>query len=193
MGRAGADTATISTPRKEQTALVCVDVQYDFLPGGALGVPKGDEVIPALVSAADEAALVVATRDWHPADHSSFVDEGGIWPPHCVQDTPGAEIHPAIKAIADRTISKGENRNVEQYSAVQGTHLASMLRAEGYTRLLIGGLATDYCVKATVLDALKEGFEVEVLSDGSRGVDVNAGDSERALAEMVAAGATIRN
>lgn len=191
MGRAGTDGTEVMVEPQGKTALIIVDVQHDFLPGGALGVAKGDQVIPALEAAAKRADLVVATRDWHPADHMSFKENGGIWPAHCVQGTEGAEIHPRIKAIADRTISKGENPAVEQYSGIQGTHLADMLRAEGYTKLLIGGLATDYCVKATVLDALKEGFAVEVLADGSRAVNVSEGDETAAYVEMATAGATI--
>lgn len=192
MGRAGTDQVEVMVGPHGNTALIIVDVQHDFLPGGALGVKNGDQVIPALEEAAKEADLVVATRDWHPANHMSFSENGGIWPAHCVQGTEGAEIHPRIAAIADRTISKGENPAVEQYSGVQGTHLADMLRAEGYSKLLVGGLATDYCVKATALDALKEGFQVEVLANGSRAVNIDEGDEAAALAEMEAAGATIR-
>lgn len=195
MGRAtGSDQQVSQKPRRdENTALVIVDVQHDFLPGGALGVPGGDQVIDPILREADKVGLVVATRDAHPHDHSSFASEGGPWPVHCVDGTHGAELHPSIAALpAKRTINKGTNKAVEQYSGFSGTHLGTMLKAEGFNKVIVAGLATDYCVKATVLDALAEGFEVEVLSDGIRGVDVQPGDSERAVEEMRAAGAVVR-
>lgn len=174
-------------------ALLIVDVQHDFLPGGALAVTDGDEVIPALVAAAEAAELVVASRDAHPADHSSFSEQGGIWPVHCVDGTRGAELHPEIAALdPELVVEKATTRDVDAYSAFDGTGLADELRARGVDRLVVGGLATDYCVRASVLDALREGFAVTVLADGVRGVDVQPGDSERALSEMRAAGATVR-
>ena len=179
--------------RRRDGALLIVDVQHDFLPGGALAVTDGDEVIPALVEAAEAAELVVASRDAHPPDHSSFSEQGGIWPVHCVDGTRGAELHPEIAALdPDLVVEKATTRDVDAYSAFDGTGLADELRARGVDRLVVGGLATDYCVRASVLDALREGFAVTVLADGVRGVDVQPGDSERALSEMRAAGATVR-
>ena len=173
-------------------ALLIVDVQHDFLPGGALAVPDGDAVIPAIVAAAGTVDLVVASRDAHPADHCSFAAQGGIWPPHCVEGTHGAELHPAIAALAPSlVIEKATESDRDAYSAFDGTGLADALRDRGVDRLLVGGLATDYCVRATVLDALREGFPVTVIADGVRGVEVAAGDTERALAEMREAGAVV--
>jgi len=175
------------------TALVVVDVQNDFCTGGALAVPQGELVVPILnkyVEKFTEAgAPIIFTRDWHPPDHSSFKDQGGPWPPHCVQNTKGAEFHPGLRLPPEGVVvSKGDKKD-EAYSFFQGTDMAEKLRERGIKRLLVGGLATDYCVKATVLDGLKLGFEVFHLDDASRGVDVNPGDSERALAEMVEKGA----
>ena len=176
-----------------RTALLIVDVQHDFLPGGALGVADGDAVIPALVAAAEDADVVVVSRDAHPADHCSFTEQGGIWPVHCVEGTHGAELHPAIAALEpDVRIAKATTREVDAYSAFDATGLAEELRARGVDQVVIGGLATDYCVRASALDALREGFAVTVLADGVRGVDVQPGDSERALDELRAAGATVR-
>ena len=174
------------------SGLLIVDVQHDFLPGGALAVPDGDVVVDALVAAAGTADLIVASRDAHPADHCSFVAQGGIWPPHCVEGTHGAELHPAIAALApDLVVAKATEPDRDAYSAFDGTGLADALRARGVDRLLVGGLATDYCVRASVLDALREGFAVTVLADGVRGVEVAAGDTDRALAEMRGAGAVV--
>jgi nicotinamidase/pyrazinamidase len=174
-----------------RTALLAVDVQNDFLPGGALGVSDGDAVIAPLLRAASQADLVVATRDWHPWDHVSFAARGGPWPPHCVMGTPGALLAPKIDEVADVVVSKGNNAEVDAYSGFDGTPLAALLRGAGVSRVLVGGLATDYCVRATALDALREGFEVVVLQDAVRAVDVQPGDGERALAEVRAAGARV--
>jgi nicotinamidase/pyrazinamidase len=173
------------------TALLAVDVQPDFMPGGSLAVPAGDEVIEPLVAAAACADLVVATRDWHPAEHISFAERGGPWPPHCIATTPGAAIAPAIDRIADMVVSTGMDPEVDAYSGFDGTGLAATLRAQGVARVLVGGLATDYCVRATALDALRAGFETVVLADAVRPVDVEPGDGERALEEMRAAGAQL--
>ena len=171
------------------TALVAVDVQRDFLPGGSLGVDDGAAVIGALRARAADVSLVVASRDYHPADHCSFAAQGGPWPPHCVIGTEGAAIHADIDAIAQLVVSKGMDRSREQYSPFDGTGLGEMLQSRGIRHLIVGGLATDYCVRATVLAARNEGFEVEVLLEAVRAVDVQAGDGERALAEMREAGA----
>jgi nicotinamidase/pyrazinamidase len=174
-----------------RTALLAVDMQPDFMPGGALGVKGGDAVVEPLLRAAEHADVVVASRDWHPADHVSFAARGGPWPPHCVAGTAGSRLHPEIDRIAQVVVSKGTNPEREAYSAFDGTNLAALLHAAGITRVMIGGLATDYCVRASALDALREGFEVVILRDAVRAVDAQPGDGERALAEAAAAGARI--
>jgi nicotinamidase/pyrazinamidase len=183
-------------------ALVIVDFQNDFTPGGALAVPEGDAIAAPLARLLDRFELVVATRDWHPPDHGSFDGvelapgewRGGgpaaTWPVHCVQDTPGAELHPALDhAKVDVLVDKGADASDPGYSAFDGTGLAELLRDRGVDRLVVAGLATDYCVRQTVLDALDAGFAVVVVEDAIRGVDVEPGDSIRAIAEMRAAGA----
>jgi len=178
-----------------RSALIIVDVQRDFMPGGALPVPRGDEVVPTLNSYIELfdrlGRPVVATRDWHPPDHISFRPRGP-WPPHCVQNSPGAEFHPDLRLPADViVVSKATEPDKEAYSGFEGTDLAEGLRALEVRRLFVGGVATDYCVKATVLDGLRLGFEVFVLEDAIRGVDVNPGDSEKAIREMLSAGAVL--
>lgn len=175
-------------------ALLVVDVQNDFLPGGALGVPDGDAVVPVmnryLARFAAAGLPIFATRDWHPADHCSFQAQGGPWPPHCVQETPGAEFAPGLELPdAVSRIAKAIGTDKDSYSGFEGTELAAELRAAGVSRLLIGGLATDYCVLNTVLDALREGFEVLLLIDAIRAVEVEPGDGDAAIARMTAAGA----
>jgi nicotinamidase/pyrazinamidase len=175
-------------------ALIVVDVQNDFCPGGALAVPGGDQVLPPLrraIALFREAHLpVVFTRDWHPPDHCSFQDHGGPWPVHCVAGTPGARFHPDLQPVPEgEIISKGTSPHQEAYSGFQGTDLAPRLRAAGVRRVLVGGLATDYCVKATVEDAIEEGFAAVVLTDAVRAVDVKPGDGNRALEELERAGA----
>jgi nicotinamidase-related amidase len=177
----------------EPTALIAVDVQGDFLPGGALAVRNGNEVIAPLVELAKSADVVVATRDFHPAGHCSFVAQGGPWPQHCVIGTTGALITPAIDAIAQLIVSKGMDANVEAYSGFDGTGLADILRGLEIGSVVIGGLATDYCVRATALAALREGFMTTVIADAILAVDVNPGDGERALEEMRQAGAVVKN
>jgi len=177
----------------ERTVLVVVDVQNDFCPGGALPVPDGDKVVPILNEYVDKFrradARVIFTRDWHPPDHSSFKSQGGIWPPHCVQNSKGAEFHRALILPPEaEVVSKADTKD-EAYSFFQGTDLARELHRRGITKLLVGGLATDYCVKETVLDGLKHGFDVYYLEDASLGVNVRPNDSELALAEMVRQGA----
>jgi nicotinamidase-related amidase len=175
-------------------ALVIVDFQNDFTPGGALAVAGGDEIadrINALARSGDY-DVVVATRDWHPPDHGSFAERGGPWPPHCIQGTRGAELHPALDTVAvDVVVDKGQDPSTEGYSGFDGTELATLLRDRGVDRVTVVGLATDYCVKHTALEAMREGFGVTVDSTAVRGVDVAPGDSERALAELRTAGAEI--
>jgi nicotinamidase/pyrazinamidase len=177
-------------------ALLLVDIQNDFLPGGALAVGDGDAVVPVAnryAEAFERAGQpIYVTRDWHPADHCSFQAEGGPWPPHCVQNTPGAEFAPALQVPADAiVVSKATRSDKEAYSDFEDTGLADQLRAAGIRRLLVMGLATDYCVLATVRDACAGGFEVVVAVDGVRAVDVNPGDGERALARMREDGASL--
>lgn len=174
-----------------RTALLAVDVQGDFLPGGALGVRHGDAVVEPLLRAARKVDLVVATRDWHPAHHVSFAERGGPWPVHCLAGSDNAAVHADVDRVANVVVSKGTNSELDAYSGFDGTPLAAILRAAGVTRVLVGGLATDYCVRATALDALREGFEVVVLRDAVRAVDVQPGDGERALAEVEAAGGRV--
>jgi nicotinamidase/pyrazinamidase len=176
-------------------ALVIVDFQNDFAPGGALAVPDGDAIAERLnaLAGSGDFDLVVATRDWHPPDHGSFAARGGIWPEHCVAGTPGAELHAALDAArVDVVVDKGEDPGTEGYSGFDGTDLAALLRERGIDRVTVAGLATDYCVRATALDALREGFAVTLDTAASRGIDAEAGDVERALDEVRAAGGEVR-
>ncbi len=175
-------------------ALIVVDVQRDFCPGGSLAVPEGDTVVPVLNRYMDKFGLkylpVFATRDWHPENHISFKAYGGIWPVHCVKETDGAKFHPELKLPGSAGIvSKATTPGKEAYSGFQGTRLKSMLQRLKVRRVFVGGLATDYCVKNTVLDALKAGFTVLFLRDASRGVNVHPQDSELAVEQMLEAGA----
>jgi nicotinamidase/pyrazinamidase len=174
-------------------ALLIIDFQNDFTPGGALEVEHGDEIADRIneLAASGRYELVIATRDWHPADHNSFAASGGPWPVHCVQDSPGAAFHPALnQAAIHKIIDTGYTRELEGYSAFEGTDLGQILHDYGITKVTVVGLATDYCVKETALDALREGFEVEIDTDAMKPVDVKPGDGERAIEEMLAAGAT---
>lgn len=182
----------MSLPSELGEALLIVDPQVDFCPGGALHVPAGDRIFAPLNRLAARIKTVVVSRDWHPPGHVSFREQGGPWPPHCVAGTPGAEFHPALAVGKPaHVVSKATRQDQEAYSAFAGTDLAAWLRSHGIGRLLIGGLATDYCVRQSALDALREGFEVTVLEDCIGAVDVNPGDGERALEEMRAAGAKL--
>lgn len=175
-------------------ALIVVDVQNDFLPGGALAVPDGDAVVPVLnvylARFAERDLPVYATRDWHPRDHCSFRAQGGPWPPHCLADSPGAAFAPGLRLPpAAAVISKAVSAARDAYSGFEGTDLDARLRARQVRRLWIGGLATDYCVLNTVRDALRLGYATFLLADAVRAVDVQAGDGERAIAEMRRLGA----
>jgi nicotinamidase/pyrazinamidase len=182
----------MSEPFRDGDALLIVDPQVDFCPGGALPVPGGDAIFDAVNRASRMAPVVVASRDWHPPDHVSFKAQGGIWPVHCVRDTPGAAFHPALDSSrVDKVVSKATERSEEAYSAFAGTDLERFLRSRGVRRLFVGGLATDYCVRQSVLDARQAGFDVVVLEDAIGAVDVNPGDGARALEEMRQAGATV--
>jgi len=191
-------------------ALILVDIQNDFLPGGALAVPHGDEVIAVANRVATTFDLVVATQDWHPRDHGSFaanhpgkkvgdvIDMHGLpqvlWPVHCVQGTAGAEFAPALDASRVRRVfQKGTDPAIDSYSGFfdnghrRSTGLADYLREQGVTQVFVMGLATDYCVKFTALDAVRAGLKTTLIEDGCRGVNLRPGDSEAAVAEMRAA------
>lgn len=175
-------------------ALIVVDVQNDFLPGGNLAVPHGDEVIPVLnryISAFHARELpIFATRDWHPPDHCSFLQQGGPWPPHCVADTPGAAFSAALELPPDaHIISKATTLTKDAYSGFEGTRLNELLQVAGIRRVFVGGLATDYCVLNTVRDALQHNYPTFLLEDAVRAVNVQAGDGVRAREEMVRLGA----
>ena len=188
------------TPEPD-SALLVIDVQRDFCRGGSLAVEGGDEVVPPLNAAAERWAaagrLVVATRDWHPPRTVHFQAYGGTWPPHCVQGTPGAEFHPDLRLPEGAiVVSSGMREDEDGYSAFDarddsGRPLADLLRDRGIRRLYLGGLATDYCVKASVLDGRREGFEVTVFEDAVRAVNLQPDDGARALDEMRAAGAQV--
>lgn len=174
--------------------LLVTDIQNDFLPGGRLAVAGGDEVVPVLnryIGVFVARGLpVYATRDWHPERHCSFHEQGGPWPVHCVQGTPGAEFAKTLHLPPDTTlISKATRRDEEAYSSFHGTDLDSRLRAAGVRRLFIGGLTTDYCVLNSVKDARRLGYEVFVLADAIRAVDVQPGDGRRAEEEIARVGA----
>jgi nicotinamidase/pyrazinamidase len=180
----------------QKKALIVVDVQNDFCPGGSLAVADGDEVVAPLNELMkeflDRGEPVFKTRDWHPAKTKHFADYGGIWPVHCVQNTPGAEFHPGLFDDPRITIiSKGIDESADGYSGFDGTNLAQILRDEEVKEVWVGGLATDYCVKHTVLDAVQQGFRVKALADAMRAVNVNPTDGAQAIAEMRAAGAEI--
>ena len=175
-------------------ALLLVDVQVDFCPGGALPIEAGDTIVPVLnrwIERARQAGVpIIASRDLHPEGHVSFVEKGGPWPVHCVRGSPGAEYHPGLHLPGETThIAKGTQVERDQYSAFDGTGLAEALHARGVRRLWVGGLALDVCVRATVLDALHEGFEVRLIRDATRPVQQAGG--ERAMAEMREAGAVL--
>lgn len=175
-------------------ALIVVDFQNDFTPGGALGVPDGHSIAPRLnaLASSDEFDLVVATRDWHPPDHGSFEAAGGGWPVHCVQGTSGAELHPTLeRANLDVVLDKGQDPRTEGYSAFEETGLAELLAERGIDAVTVVGLATDYCVKHTGLDARRAGLAVRVDPDAVRAVNREAGDDGRALDELRAAGAEV--
>jgi nicotinamidase/pyrazinamidase len=194
--------------------LLLIDIQNDFLPGGALAVPEGDLIVPLVNDVLPQYDLVVATQDWHPANHASFaanhpgravfetIDLDGLpqtlWSVHCVQNTGGALFAPGLntRPIA-RVFPKGMNERIDSYSGLfdnghrASTGMGEWLRAQGVTELDVAGLATDYCVKFTVLDALAEGFKVKVLTQACRGVNLTPGDVDRALVEMREKGAVM--
>lgn len=195
-------------------ALILVDIQNDFLPGGALGVPGGDEVVAVANELMPKFDLVVATQDWHPEEHGSFADQHRghdvgdvielngtqqvLWPRHCVQGTPGAEFVPGLNRDGiDQIVHKGTNPEIDSYSGFfdnerrQATELDALLRKHGVDDVTIVGLATDYCVKFTAMDACQLGYQTTVVFDGIRGVEMHDGDCELAVTEMMIAGTRI--
>lgn len=175
-------------------ALLITDVQNDFLPGGALPIQEGDEIIPVLNEYAsvfsDAKANVFASKDWHPPNHCSFKQQGGSWPPHCVQDTKGAEFSPGLKLPEDTVVVfKATDPMRESYSVFDGTTFAKELKERGIQRLFIGGLATDYCVLKTAQDARKHGYETVVLMDATQGINAKPGDVDKAIKSMLECGA----
>jgi len=178
----------IDRRKKEmKKVLLIVDVQNDFCPGGALAVKDGDKVVPVINSIIDKFDLVLASKDWHPVDSVHFEK----WPVHCVQNTYGAEFHPDLQVDKiDRVLLKGTQNKDDGYSVFDATNisLADFLREEGVTDLYVCGLATDYCVKATALDACKQGFRTYVITDAVAAVNLNGGDDKKALEEMSSQG-----
>ena len=187
-----------ATMPKPHDALVVVDPQIDFFPGGALPVADGDAILPTVNRAlrvfSDAGLPIFVTRDWHPADHCSFTAQGGPWPEHCVKGTAGAELHadlelPPIFSV----VQKATTSDREAYSDFEGTGLDEVLRTQKIERVVVCGLALEYCVRAACLDAIKAGLDAVLLSDGTRAVEVQPGDGERTLAELRAAGVVIRS
>lgn len=177
-------------------ALVVVDLQRDFLPGGNLAVVGGDEVVPVFNAYIQRFLAhqlpVFATRCWHTPHHCSFTEQGGPWPPHCIAGTPGARFAPGLELPeAAFVISKGTSRDADAYSGFEGTNLDELLRGQGVRRVFVGGLATDVCVVNTVMDALDLGYQTVLLKDATRSVNLKEGDGERAIDKMVAAGSKI--
>jgi len=184
---------------KISKALLVVDAQNDFCPGGALGIPQADKIIPTInkyiKAFAKKKLPIFATRDWHPARTKHFKDFGGIWPVHCIQNTPGAAFHPALRLPKEAfLLYKGMDPQKDSYSAfhaqdLRGLEFDKILKIMGVRELYIAGLATDYCVKFTTHDALRHGFKVKILVDAIQGVNLKAGDSENAIRGMLKAGA----
>jgi len=176
----------------DRTALIIVDVQNDFCPGGALAVQGAHEIIKPINLVAEKIGIVITTQDWHPADHCSFIENGGVWPRHCVQNTPGAEIHSGLNLHrVSLKILKGADKHADAYSGFQGTNLNDELQKRSIRELIVVGLATDYCVKNTVLDATQAGYQTTILRDLTRAVNAKEGDSEKALQEMAQSGAVV--
>ncbi len=172
--------------------LIVVDVQNDFCAGGALPVPDGDAIVEETNRLAEEFPFVVATRDWHPPDHGSFQGQGGPWPVHCVRDTGGAELHPKLHTSQiDAVVDAGREPDEEGYSGFEHTELERLLRDQGVDTVHVAGLALDYCVKETALDARRAGFGVVLHVGATRAIDAEPGDGDRALAELREAGVEI--
>jgi nicotinamidase/pyrazinamidase len=185
-----------SKPDLARAALIIIDVQRDFTAGGALAVPEGDLVVPPcnrlIALFAAHGRPIAVTRDWHPPDHCSFVTRGGPWPVHCVQGTRGAEFHPDLEVPADALIiSKATRQDREEYSDLANPAVIQSLKSRGISVLVIGGLALDYCVKASCLDALSNGFETWLVIDATRAVNMSPDDGERTLDELAEKGVRV--
>jgi len=185
---------TLDLNLTNKDVLIITDMQNDFLPGGALAIKEGDLLIPVLNEYAKmfkrAKAKIVASRDWHPPNHISFITQGGPWLPHCLQNSEGAKFSPGLKLPEGTTVvSKATDPKKEAYSVFDGTGLGEQLQAQNIERIFIGGLATDYCVVNSVLDARKMGFEIYVLADATKGIDVNPGDVDKAFETMAKNGA----
>jgi len=183
---------------EKHDALLVVDPQMDFFPGGALPVSEGDAILPtvnqALRAFSDAGLPIFVTRDWHPADHCSFTDQGGPWPDHCVKGSAGAELHPDLEVPPIFSmVQKATTPDREAYSDFEGTGLAEALHRLGVKRVVVCGLALEYCVRAACIDAVEAGFEAALLTDGTRPVEVSPGDGERTLAELREAGVELRS
>lgn len=182
-------------PEFQVSALILVDIQNDFCPNGALAVTEGDLIVPIVNRLISRFPLVISTQDWHPANHISFTAQGGPWPPHCVQGTTGAELHPDLQtdtiALYFRKASSPDKDDYSEFSGKdeQGRSLDEVLKGYGVKKIYVVGLATDYCVLETVLDGLKYGYEVYAVTDAMRAVNVNPDDGEKALYKMVSSGA----
>jgi nicotinamidase/pyrazinamidase len=185
------------THELENAAFVLVDIQNDFCPGGALAVAEGDQIVEVVNRLMRLFPLVISTQDWHPANHISFKEQGGPWPPHCVQRTRGAELHPALEtepiAYYFRKASSPDRDAYSEFEGVDenGRTLDETLKSRNVKRIYVAGLATDYCVLATVLDGLKNGYEVFAITDAMRAVNVNPDDGRKALEEMARNGARL--
>jgi nicotinamidase/pyrazinamidase len=173
-------------------ALLIIDFQNDFTSGGALEVPGGDDIAEPVKRLADRVDFVVATRDWHPPDHASFETEGGPWPVHCVRGTPGADFHPAMERVEiDAVVDVGREREDEGYSGFEKSELEDILREREVEKVYVCGLATDYCVRASAIDAADLGFETVVVEDAIRAVNVNPDDGAHAIEDIRQAGAEL--
>lgn len=180
---------------KEGDALLIVDVQNDFCPGGALPIPNGDRVIPVLNNwiavACERDVPIYASRDWHPLQHPSFRDEGGEWPPHCIQDTEGARFHPGLRLPRGTVVvTKGTRFDHDQLSAIHDTGLDERMQRDGVERIWIGGLAQDVCVSASAMEAVRRGYRVALIPDGS--LPVNPGAAPHSLTLLRAAGVRVQ-
>jgi nicotinamidase/pyrazinamidase len=172
--------------------LIVVDVQNDFCGGGALEVPDGDAVVEPINRLMQEFPFVVATRDWHPPDHGSFRAQGGPWPVHCVRETPGAQLHPELASNRiDAIVDAGYETDLEGYSGFEETDLERVLREHDVDRVHVAGLALDYCVRATALDARRKGFDVVLHQGATRAIDAKPGDADRTLEELREAGVQV--
>jgi nicotinamidase/pyrazinamidase len=183
----------MSSSLSPQAALIVVDMQNDFMPGGALAVADSDQIIPVINQLLPRFPLRILTRDWHPKDHISFSDQPSFtdksWPAHCVQDTPGAEFHPDLRQdLADKIVSKAQTPDQDAYSGFQDTDLESWLAHKNVLRVYIAGVATEYCVKSTALDAMQAGFETFIISDAVRGVNLPPGSETAEINRLQKAG-----